>query len=88
MAAVSLLAANLPGTMAEAKDRPHHRRYVLKRFDRLPHPDLGGQRRMADGDLVDRNGWRLRDGQWDNTCFNLGYLSSQFACAQNGGEGG
>jgi len=31
---------------------------------------------------VDRGGWRLRSNAigWDNTCFDLGYLPSEFAC--------
>jgi hypothetical protein len=31
---------------------------------------------------IDRDGWRLRNGNWDNTCFNLPYLSSMSACSR------
>jgi hypothetical protein len=84
IAVAALFAANFTGT--EAKTKPRHRQYVHKRFGHLP-PDRSGVRRSADGDLIDRNGWRLRNGQWDNTCFNLGYLSSQSACGNYSGGG-
>jgi hypothetical protein len=38
-------------------------------------------RRLAGGDLVDCHGWRLSSDGWDNSCFNLDHLSSQFACS-------
>ena len=84
MAAASLLAVNLPGTTAEAKGKSHYRRYVHQY--RFPSPHWNGLRRSIDGDLVDRDGWRFRNGQWDNSCFNLLYLPSQFACSTNGGD--
>ncbi len=42
--------------------------------------------RTAEGEWVDCHGWRLRDNAigWDNTCFNLDYLPSQFACSAGG----
>lgn len=43
--------------------------------------------RVAGGDLADCHGWRLHNGTWDNTCFNLDYLPSQFACSSRGGRG-
>jgi len=87
IAVASLLAANLSGTAAEAKTKPHYRHYVHKRLDRLSNLDRIGMRRSVDGDVIDRNGWRLRDGGWDNRCHNLGYLSSQFACGSYGDGG-
>ena len=34
------------------------------------------------GDVVDRQGWRLLDGNWENTCFRtLDYLPSESACS-------
>ena len=34
------------------------------------------------GDVIDSQGWRLHDGNWDNTCFRtLDYLSSMSACS-------
>ncbi len=40
------------------------------------------------GELVDCQGWRLRDNAigWDNSCFNLDYLPSMYACGANGGR--
>jgi hypothetical protein len=33
------------------------------------------------GDVIDSQGWRLRDGNWDSTCFRtLDYLPSMSAC--------
>ena len=80
IAVVALFAANFSGTTSEANAKPRHRQYVHKRLGHLPNPNSSGLRRSADGDLIDRNGWRLRNGQWDNTCFNLPYLASQTAC--------
>jgi Spy/CpxP family protein refolding chaperone len=39
------------------------------------------------GDVIDSQGWRLSDGNWDNTCFRtLDYLSSMSACSGGGGN--
>jgi len=36
----------------------------------------------AEGDPVDCHGWRYRSNiGWDNTCLNLDYLPSEFACS-------
>ena len=57
----------------------HHRHFV----DGPRRPSF---RRSIDGDRIDRDGWRLRDGNWDNTCFRtLDYLSSMSACSGGGG---
>ena len=37
------------------------------------------------GDVIDSQGWRLSNGNWDNTCFRtLDYLSSMSACSGGG----
>ena len=37
--------------------------------------------------LIDSQGWRFHNGEWDNTCFRtLDYLSSMSSCS--GGAGG
>ncbi len=72
-----------PIFVAEAKPKPtpkhkmHHRHFVKK-------PHLRGVRYSPDGDLIDRNGWRRRTGVWDNTCLNLDYLNSMYACSSSG----
>lgn len=62
---------------AQAKSKTHRVRMV-KSVSHCP------VRRTVDGDLVDCQGWRLRSGGWDNSCFNLDYLPSQFACSSKG----
>ena len=39
--------------------------------------------RNAAGNLISCDGWRLRSSTkgWDNSCFNLDYLPSEFACS-------
>jgi hypothetical protein len=71
----------LSETASEAKTKPRPRRHVHHWVDRVSNPDRSGIRRSANGELIDRNGWRLRNGEWDNTCHNLSYLPSQFACS-------
>ncbi len=72
------------GTAAAAKPKAasHHVARHPMHYA-APHGHL---RASPDGDLVDEHGWRLRNGTWDNTCFNLIYLPSQFACSSNGGS--
>jgi hypothetical protein len=42
--------------------------------------------RSPNGDPIDRDGWRYRNGSWDNTCFRtLDYLDSMTACSGGGG---
>jgi|HubBroStandDraft_4_1064222.scaffolds.fasta_scaffold958455_2 hypothetical protein len=37
--------------------------------------------------LIDSQGWRYWNGNWDNTCFRtLNYLSSMSACTGGGGD--
>ena len=76
----AMIGAPLLTYAAEAKPKTHHRPVVAKAHS-CP------LRRTAEGELVDCQGWRLRSSTigWDNTCFNLDYLPSQFACSSNGG---
>jgi hypothetical protein len=79
-ACLSILA---PGTASMAAARPYakgkaHYRYYARKGGDCP------LRRVAGGDLADCHGWRLIDGRWDNTCFNLDYLPSQYACSGPG----
>jgi hypothetical protein len=73
-AAAALIAAPLAQASAEGRVKTHHKR-TTKQAERCP------THRTAEGEIVDCHGWRLRDGDWDNTCFNLDYLPSQFACS-------
>jgi hypothetical protein len=77
---LAMLAAPAFGAAVEAKAmaKAHHRHFI--------HGPLHAYvRRSPDGDPIDKSGWRLRDGVWDNSCFpNLDYLSSQFACSTGG----
>jgi len=77
-ACFSLLAA--PVAAAEQQAKPHHHRH----FARAPHHCP--VHRTVNGDLVDCQGWRLRDNAtgWDNSCFKLDYLPSMFACSAKG----
>ncbi len=82
-ATVALLAApTLAPDNAEAKSKAY-KGYAGQRYAR------GGQyncplRQTVNGDIVDCNGWRLRPSGWDNTCFNLDYLPSMYACSSQG----
>jgi Ni/Co efflux regulator RcnB len=73
-AAFALIAAPLAQASAEGQAKTHHKR-PTKQADRCPN------HRTAEGEIVDCHGWRLRNGDWDNSCFNLDYLPSQFACS-------
>ena len=77
-ASLAMLATATLGTAAEAKTGKTYHRTAMKRQGSCP------LHRTSEGELVDCNGWRLRPGGWDNTCFNLDYLPSQFACSSRG----
>jgi hypothetical protein len=83
-AVLMLLASAFHPAFAGAKHkgyRAHHRR--------LPAAEQysSSMRRIVGGDYVDGEGWRYRPGLgWDNTCFHLDYLASQFACDSGGGR--
>jgi hypothetical protein len=74
---IALLAAGAPG-FAEAAKR-HYRHSVRK-------PVACPVYRNAEGELVDCRGWRKRSNAtgWDNSCFNLAYLPSMYACSAKG----
>jgi hypothetical protein len=86
-ATVALLAAPaLAPNAAEAKSKAY-KGYAGQRYAR------GGQyncplRRTVNGTIVDCHGWRLRSNVtgWDNSCFNLDYLPSMYACSPMGGR--
>ena len=67
---------------AETGTAPHHRHFSKKARVGCP------VHQIADGSLVDCQGWRKWSGSvgWDNTCFNLDYMPSQFACSGRGGR--
>jgi hypothetical protein len=73
----AVLAAPLFGAAdAKPKIKTHHRHHVSELRGCPVH-------QIADGSLVDCHGWRKWSGVigWDNTCFNLDYMPSQFACS-------
>ena len=86
---LGLLSAPMFGTAAEAKHKAHHRRHIHLLAHRqiylVAHRHSAGhyQRVTFEGEIVDRAGWRFRSAGWDNSCFNLPYLPSQFACSAN-----
>jgi hypothetical protein len=80
-ACVALLTAPMFATAAEARHKGHHRNHI----HRLAHRHSTGNflRMTFEGEIVGRAGWRFRNTGWDNSCFNLPYLNSQFACSSN-----
>lgn len=75
-AALAILAIPMAHSVNAQPRRPAYRHYGYAPGRSYP------LRRLPGGDLVDRNGWRYRPGLgWDNTCFNLDYLPSQYACS-------
>jgi len=74
---LAVLALCQSCTAAEARTKTNHRT-VAKAQNRCP------LRVTVNGDIVDCNGWRLRQSGWDNTCFNLDYLPSMYACSSSG----
>ena len=83
-AAVAMLAAQqlAPGA-AEAKSKAY-KGYAGQRYARTGSQSNCPLRRTVNGDIVDCNGWRLRSTGWDNTCLNLDYLPSMYACSSPG----
>jgi hypothetical protein len=65
-----MLTAPLLAVEADAKTKLHHRHYVSRR---LHHPVLVTNK-------IAGNGWRRRSRGWDNSCLNVPYLTSEFAC--------
>jgi hypothetical protein len=78
---IVMLDSPLNAWAASTKSRAHHRPHV-KRNSGCP------VYKNAEGELVDCHGWRkTTNGGWDNTCFNLPYLSSRHACSLRGDAG-
>lgn len=74
----AILTTSLSGGTSEAKTKRTHNRHLVRKPAGCPN------HRTAAGELVDCHGWRYRTGYgWDNTCINLDYLPSQFACSSN-----
>jgi hypothetical protein len=61
-------------------NRAHHRPLYSDQMQRSAGCPV---RQIADGSLVDCHGWRKWSGYigWDNSCFNLDYLPSEYACS-------
>jgi hypothetical protein len=81
-----LAAVMLSATGAMAKtNRAHHRPQYREQMQR---PAGCPVHQIADGSLVDCQGWRKWSGSigWDNSCLNLDYLPSAFACSSRGGR--
>jgi hypothetical protein len=80
-ATVAMLAAPLAPDTAEAKTKAY-KEYAGQKYARGPQSNCP-LRRTVNGDIVDCNGWRLRSNAtgWDNTCLNLDYLPSMYACS-------
>jgi hypothetical protein len=79
VAVLTLLAVCLQPALAGAKHKVYRTYYYQQPLATREYaPYL---RRIVGGDYVDREGWRYRPGfGWDNTCFRLDYLDSQYAC--------
>jgi hypothetical protein len=98
-ACFGIFASPMLATATEAKIKKHKRHYYARGAHYVrPHyvpryvgPGYAGRTAYetygvtAEGELVDKNGWRLRDGGWDNTCLNIPWLPSQYACSAKGG---
>jgi hypothetical protein len=84
LASVILLCATVTApAFADPSDRYGYSHRYMNHANRVHHCPY----RTAGGTLVDCNGWRNRSSVgWDNTCFNIPYMSSQSACSvQSGG---
>jgi hypothetical protein len=87
VATVAMLAApQLAQDTAEAKTKAH-KGYAGQRYAR-EGPFNCPLRQTVNGDIVDCRGWRLRSNAigWDNSCLNLDYLPSMYACSSRGGR--
>jgi hypothetical protein len=86
-ATVAMLAApQLAQDTAEAKTKAH-KGYAGQRYAREGRFNCP-LRQTVNGDIVDCRGWRLRSNAigWDNSCLNLDYLPSMYACSSRGGR--
>ncbi len=78
-AAFSMLVAPAFGAAAEREAQIHHRNYVDRQ---VYYPAPTGYYAGYYG-VPYTYGWRHRSNArgWDNTCFNLPWLPSEFACS-------
>ena len=86
-ATVAVLAApQLAPDTAQAKSKAY-KGYAGQRYARGGAQAYCPLRQTVNGDIVDCHGWRLRTNAtgWDNTCLNLDYLPSMYACSSRGG---
>ena len=83
--AAMLASSQLSSDTAEAKTKAY-KGYASQRYARVGQSNCP-LRRTVTGAIVDCHGWRLRSNAmgWDNTCFNLDYLPSMYACSPQGG---
>jgi hypothetical protein len=81
-----LAAPQLAQDTAEAKTKAH-KGYAGQRYARDGRFNCP-LRQTVNGDIVDCRGWRLRSNAigWDNSCLNLDYLPSMYACSSRGGR--
>jgi hypothetical protein len=76
--AVIILAAPLFGSAADAKPQTKTRTHYQQFVNRPIQPSV---RRTANGELIDSEGWRLKNGSWTSDCFRtLDYLGTDTAC--------
>ncbi len=80
IACCAILVAPASASQSKARTTTYHRHFLREANSCPLH-------RTAGGTIVDCHGWRKRDNLigWDNTCFNLDYLPSQYACSAHGG---
>ncbi len=76
VACCAIVAAPVSASTTKVGPVAHHRHFAREALRCPLH-------RNAAGNLVSCDGWRLRSSTigWDNSCHNLGYLPSQFACS-------
>jgi hypothetical protein len=74
----AILGSPFLGDLAEGKPKRTRHRHIVRKPVGCPI------HRTAEGEPVDCRGWRYRAGVgWDNTCINLDYLPSMYACSSN-----
>jgi hypothetical protein len=80
----AVLAASNDASAENGKIRAHRRHHHATKPSGCPIY------KNAEGELVDCRGWRKRKNAtgWDNTCLNLPYLPSIYACGSVNGNGG
>jgi|HubBroStandDraft_6_1064221.scaffolds.fasta_scaffold2510124_1 hypothetical protein len=76
--ALIILAAPLFGATADAKTKTKTGRHYQQFVNGPLQPSV---RRTANGELIDKDGWRFKNGQWTSDCFRtLDYMPTDFAC--------